>query len=277
MANPIIKIKTSNQQPPSYNESTGVGLTYGELGARITTNVHQLFIGSTGPNPIRIGGEVSIAQNLGGINPSGTKIPTQSAIRGYVTNAISAVNASVPFVISRYANDLSFPITQPFVFNGVLTIPWQNEDFTSGSNPLGYFSSISIGNDQFYYGVFKNNQNSTLRLNVNYQITWSQTGNDIQQPSTKWQRSQWIERFTLSGTDVTQTGTYGFSTCLINPTLNNVDPDYDAIVNASCSFTLNPNEHFVVKAWNNGGSNTSILTSNNLMQSKATLIQISGI
>ena len=58
---------------------------------------------------------------------------------------------------------------------------------------------------------------------------------------------------------------------------NDNNSNYDAIVNASCSFTLNPNEYFVVKAWNNGGSATSILNSNNLIQSKATLIQISGI
>jgi hypothetical protein len=75
MANPIIKIKTSTtQQPPSYNESTGAGLTYGELGARITTNVHQLFIGSTGPNPIRIGGEVANDATLCGASPSDLRI-----------------------------------------------------------------------------------------------------------------------------------------------------------------------------------------------------------
>lgn len=285
MANPIIKIKTSTtSQPPAYNESTGAGLTFGELGARVTPNLYQLFIGSTGPNPIRIGGEISVAQNLGGVNPSSTRIPPQSAIRAYVNNSISQVNASVPFVISKYANVVNFQLTVPSgpsTFNGVLTIPWDNLDFDSGSVPLQYLDQIAIdnavGESQFYRGVFKNTQATILRVNVNYQLTWSQTGNNIEEPSNKWQRSQWIERFTLSGINRTRTGIYGFSTCLINPTLDNIDPDYDAIVNASCSFTLNPNEHFVVKAWNNGGSVTSILPSNNLISSKATLIQISGI
>jgi len=110
-----------------------------------------------------------------------------------------------------------------------------------------------------------------------YQIAWSQTGNNLEEPATKWQRTQWVERFTKSGIVVTQTGTFGFTTCLINPTLDNVDPNYDAVVGSSCDFTLAPGEYFVIKAWNNGGSPTSIITSNDLLPNNATRIQIVGI
>jgi hypothetical protein len=106
---------------------------------------------------------------------------------------------------------------------------------------------------------------------------WSQEITDV--PDDKiLQKCQWIETYEKTSlTTIQQTGTYGFSTMVLTPILNNIEPALDGIVNASAIFTLAPDERFIIKTWDVGRSGASILPSNNLVQSKATRIQIVGI
>lgn len=287
MANPIIKIKTSTTQfPPDYDESTGRGLTFGELGARIGTNLNGLYIGGTGPKAIRIGSEVSDDNSLA--NNSPFFIPTQRSVRSYVNNSINSINLSAPFIISRYiSSDLNFPVTVQTAgsFRGVRTIGWDAVDFTSGTSGLifiqddGTFTNSGDNQELIgYSGAFaRGNGLPPVRLNVTYQLMWSQAITEF--PATMaLQKTQWIETYYKTGTNtIEQTGTYGFSTCIVTPVLDITNNVYDGIINASCSFTLRENERFIVKAWNNDGSATKILASNQLVPSKATRIQIVGI
>ena len=282
MAKAIVRIKSGTAASPGpYNAANGTGLTYGELGARIQNNFNSLYIGSDN-QPIMIGAEVSDDVTLS--SNSQYKIPTQGAVKTYVDNIISSNNLTPPFFLSRYSNELVYNVTVPFSFNGVQTVRWENPDIITQQSPLEY-----ISNDGFfptpgflisteYRGAFRNSSSNAIRVNVIYQIMWSQTAGSIPEEDSKLQKNQWIETYNkFSQVDRTITGTYGFSSLVITRVLNNTSSVYDGIANASAIFTLNPNERFVVKAWNIGGSATKILASNDLVTSKATRIQIVGI
>lgn len=255
MANPIIKIKSSTTSfPPEYNEITGAGLTFSELGARITPNIYGLYIGSTGTAAIRIGSEIADDSTLG--SPGGGspyKIPTQRSIRNYVNNSISSINNTSPFVISRYSSGVGFLVGG----DKEKIVNFENLDFAIGSVNLVYLN-----------GTFTNNGETALKINIIYQIMWRQSASSPLN-TNQLNRSQWIE--TSTG------GKYAFTTCVMTPVTDLQDEDVDTCVNASCILSLGPGEFFTVKAYNHSGSTTNIIGSNGLIPSKATLIQISGI
>jgi hypothetical protein len=252
MANPIIKIKSSTTAfPTAYDPISGTGLTFAELGARLSTGIYGFYIGTTG-EPVRIGSEVADDNSLGTGSGSPYKIPTQRSVKSYVNSAITGINNSGAFTLSRNSTS-ALTVTA----NAITPVLFQGTEFSIGSLNLTYAN-----------GTFTNTTGSTLRLNVFYQILWSQT--TFTTNANTIQRSNWIQ---------TSTGNkYGFSTGLVNPIGNSVDPDLDCIISASCIITLANNESFQVYAKNHSSSATSIITGNSLIPNQGgTRIQIMNI
>ena len=280
MPSPIIKIKRGTAKPIDYGFRTvgGVliqdGLTAGEMGVMIdaTNQRYAFYIGNTGGAAITYGCEITTATDWTTV--SDFKIPTQAAIKGYIST-LPQPGGNSTAIISRYhqrgaPTPLDGTLTLPG--NSNLTVKFGASDFSVGSMPLSYTSAN---------GIFTNTSSTeTLNLLITYQITW-----DILAAATNYNdlnavRSAWIQR---SGT-ATQ-NIFGFNSLIVPPQASTSSGAVSGTQNSSAMITLAPSATFSIQARNHGSISRTIAETSNVNNGsgsaiffeRATNIQIARI
>lgn len=274
MPNPIIKIKRGTSKPLDFNGT--VGLTYAEMGVMLSSTYGNAFyIGNTFGQAITFGCEVSSDITLGGATPSVSKLPTQSAIKGYIAS-LGVPSGSVG-VISRYFDPTSDgQIT--LAANTSAVVKFFQQDFaTSGGITSLTYNTAS--------GLFLNLSEETMNLLITYQITWSGLVSASTYNSLDVIRSAWIQK--LPGqTAVLDQNRHGFNTLILPPQQISSAGSITGTQNGSSIITLSPNQGFNIQCKNHSTTNSSSITATALVNNsgtqttnmlKATNIQIAKI
>ena len=246
-ANPILKIKTGSSRPGTYTQignpvTSTTGLTAGELGAILTPNNYNFYIGNTFGIAVTFGCEVSTDVSLG---ISDSKISTQKALKTYIDTTI--VGASSTGIMSLYATGAA--AGGDVISLGIGASGHLRFSVVEFSSIGGVAHAITTPG----YSIFENTTNANLSLLVTYQLGWTGFSSSQSYNTSSVVRSAWIQ---LGGTPAA-TRIYGFNTLLCPAVNTSLVGAMTGVQGAAAVIILTPGQTFTIKCMNHSGASTT--------------------